>query len=583
MDPGNWATDIAGGSKYGYSLIWVLVMSNIMAFILQGLSARLGVVARKDLAQISREQYPRKINFALYGLAEVAIAACDLAEVLGMAIGLQLLFGMPIMVGVLISIADTFILLLLQRLGMRKMEAFIISLVAVIGLCFFFQLFMAEPSLKGIVGGLKPQIPDAGALYILIGIIGATVMPHNLYLHSSLVQTRKINRSKEGIRQAIKLNLWDSGIALNMALLVNASILILAAAAFHSQGYTGVAEIQDAHKLLAPLLGASAPILFAVALVASGQSSTITGTLAGQIVMEGYLRLRLPIWLRRLITRALAVVPAAIIVYIYGEEETGAMLIFSQVILSFQLGFAIIPLIHAVSSRKIMGSFAIGLPLKIFAWVITSAIIVFNIYLVSVEIEPLLDWFGSDNVWIKTILISSIALMGALLVYVIIYPLIKNKKGVVGFNIHNLPSSAEISAAARPRIIGVTLDYTSFDRVAIAQLAQLYRPEDKVFLIHVNESPGALLTESRTGDHESHADELVLNHYIERLAEAGIAAEARMGYGRRTKAIVDIVNQEHIELLIMASHGHHGLKDLLLGETIESVRHAIEIPVLAAR
>ncbi|MBP6731976.1 MAG: Nramp family divalent metal transporter, partial [Chitinophagales bacterium] len=304
MDPGNWATDIAGGSKYGYSLLWVLLMSNAIALLLQTLSARLGIVRGRDLAQASRETYPPAVNYALWVLAEIAIAACDLAEVLGMAIGLNLLFHLPILWGVSLAILDTFLILYLQKKGMRYMEAFIFSLVGIIGLSFFIELAFARPNVGEMVTGFIPGLQDSGALYIAIGIIGATVMPHNLYLHSSLVQTRRNSKDDAGIFTALKFNFIDSAIALNLAFFVNASILILAATVFFKNGYHNIVEIQDAHSMLQPLLGEKlAPILFAVALIASGQSSTITGTLAGQIVMEGYLDLRIAPWLRRLITR----------------------------------------------------------------------------------------------------------------------------------------------------------------------------------------------------------------------------------------------------------------------------------------
>ena len=350
MDPGNWATDIAGGSKYGYSLIWVLMMSNLIAILLQTLSARLGVVRGRDLAQASRETYPRAVNISLWILAEIAIAACDLAEVIGLAIGLHLLIGLPLVWGVVVAIFDTLMILYLQRKGMRYMELLILSLVALIGASFFIELVFARPDVGQIALGFIPGLKDSGALYIAIGIIGATVMPHNLYLHSSLVQTRRRTHDAAGIKTAIKFNLIDSTLALNLAFLVNVSILVLAAAVFFKNGFNNVAEIQDAHKLLAPLLGQkAAPILFAIALIASGQSSTITGTLAGQIVMEGYLDLRIAPWLRRLITRLLAITPTLLVIQFFGEDKLGALLILSQVILSLQLGFAVIPLIQFVS------------------------------------------------------------------------------------------------------------------------------------------------------------------------------------------------------------------------------------------
>src|ERR1700759_2173849 len=334
MDPGNWATDLAGGSRFGYSLLWVLLMSNGIAILLQNLSARLGIVRGRDLAQANREIYPAYINIPLYILAEIAIAACDLAEVLGMAIGLQLLTGLPLVYGVCITVLDTFLLLFLQRLGMRRMEAFVIGLIAVVGGSFLVEILLAKPALHDIAGGFVPILKGKEALYIAIGIIGATVMPHNLYLHSALVQTRKIQPGATHVRKALKINFLDSAIALNLAFFVNAAILILAATVFFKTGNTEVASIKEAYRLL-PMLGNDiAPKLFAIALIAAGQSSTLTGTLAGQIVMEGYLRLRINPWLRRLLTRLLAIIPALLVILIAGEKEADNLLVLSQVILS---------------------------------------------------------------------------------------------------------------------------------------------------------------------------------------------------------------------------------------------------------
>lgn len=398
MDPGNWATDLAGGSQFGYKLIWVLLMSNLMALLLQSLSARLGIVRGRDLAQANRETYPKYINYALYGLAEIAIAATDLAEILGMAIGIQLLTGLPLVWGVLITVLDTFLFLLLQRLGMRKMEAFIIAMVAIIGLSFLIEIILAKPDLGEVVKGFVPHIPNNTALYIAIGIIGATVMPHNLYLHSALVQTRKIKRDDKGIKRALKLNFIDSAIALNLAFFVNAAILVLAATVFFKTGRTDVAEIKKAHELLAPMLGTSlAPILFAVALIASGQSSTITGTLAGQIVMEGYLKLRINPWVRRLMTRLIAIIPAVIVILINGEDNIDSLLIFSQVILSLQLGFAIIPLIHFTSDKKKMGKFAIKPLTIILASLITVILVSLNIKMVIEQAKSVFVPGGRDR------------------------------------------------------------------------------------------------------------------------------------------------------------------------------------------
>src|SRR5687767_11065033 len=400
MDPGNWATDIAGGSQFGYTLIWVLLMSNMMALLLQSLSARLGIVRQLDLAQASRSTYNRGVNFSLWILAEIAIAACDLAEVLGMAIGLQLLFDLPLLWGVSLTVLDTLLLLLLQSYGIRKIEAFIIALVAIIGGAFLIEMFFAKPNFPELAKGFIPSLPNDQALYIAIGIIGATVMPHNLYLHSSLVQTRRIQRTDKGIWTSIKYNFIDSAIALNAAFFVNAAILVLAASTFFKAGLYEVEDIQDAYKFLSPLLGTHwASILFGIALVAAGQSSTITGTLAGQIVMEGYLNLRITPWLRRLITRLIAIIPAYIVILLYGESKTGEMLVFSQVILSLQLGFAVIPLIHFTSDKKTMGVFANKMWVKVMAWLIAIVIVSLNVKLVFQEIT---DWLAGagENEWI---------------------------------------------------------------------------------------------------------------------------------------------------------------------------------------
>ncbi len=424
MDPGNWATDLAGGSRYNYSLLWVLVMSNLMAILLQGLAARLGIVNRRDLAQASRESYPPLVNLSLYVLAEIAITATDLAEVIGSAIAFQLLFGLPILYGVIITTCDVLILLMLTRFGIRKLEALVFAFVATIGIAFLVEIILARPEWGGIVGGLVPSLPDSSALYIAIGILGATVMPHNLYLHSSLVQTRKIGRNRRSIRQAINMNLADSAVGLNLALLVNAAILIMAAAVFYRSGHFEVVEIQDAHRLLEPILGASiAPVAFAIALLASGQSSTITGTLAGQIVMEGYLHIRIRPWLRRLITRLLAVMPVVIILSWAGEEATGPLLVLSQVILSLQLPFAIIPLIHCVSDRKRMGEFTIGWKTKLTAWVVALVIVLLNLKLV---VDEVLGWTvaGGTTRWI-VLLLGTGALL--LLGYVTLFPMLQKR------------------------------------------------------------------------------------------------------------------------------------------------------------
>ncbi len=429
MDPGNWATDLAGGSKYGYTLLWVLLMSNLMALFLQGLCARLGIVRKKDLAQCNKEIYPKGMNYILYILAEIAIIACELAEILGMAIGLKLLFGIDLIYGVIISFIDTFLLLYLQKLGMRKMELFIVGIISIIAMCFLTELILAKPQLNAVVQGFIPTIPDTTALYISIGMIGATVMPHNLYLHSALVQTRKIDRDEKSIRKALKYNFFDSAIALNIAFFVNAAILILAASAFHINGHYEVAELEDAHKLLGITLGTNlAPKLFAVALILAGQSSTVTGTLAGQIVMEGYLNISIPPVYRRIITRFLAVAPAVIVILIFGDSQVGKMLVFSQVLLSMQLAFAIIPLIYFVSDKKNMGTFAIGKFTKVIGWGIAAIISFLNIKLVYEEFKNII--LENNNAILSTTLYLIEGGLLLLLFFTIIIPLFFKKEAM---------------------------------------------------------------------------------------------------------------------------------------------------------
>jgi len=385
MDPGNWATDIAGGSAFGYALLSVVLLSNLMAIVLQALSARLGIGAGLDLAQACRAHYSRPVTIALWLLCEIAIIACDLAEVLGTAIALKLLFGLPLVWGVLVTAADVFLVLALQRFGFRKLEAFIIALLGIIAGCFVYELMLAKPDMGGILTGLVPTsqiVTNPAMLYLAIGILGATVMPHNLYLHSSIVQTRAHGEDAAGRREAATMATIDSTVALGLAFFINAAILILAAATFHSSGRTDVAEIDQAYRLLAPSLGVgAASVVFAVALLASGQNSTITGTLAGQIVMEGFLNLRLPVWLRRLVTRALAIVPAVIVVGATGDAGATKLLVLSQVILSLQLPFAVVPLVRFTGSRTIMGDLASPAWLRVLAWGITGVIIALNVTL----------------------------------------------------------------------------------------------------------------------------------------------------------------------------------------------------------
>ena len=579
MDPGNWATDLAGGSQFGYKLIWVLLMSNLMALLLQSLSARLGIVRGRDLAQASRETYPRYINYALYVLAEIAIAACDLAEILGMAIGLQLLTGLPLIWGVLITVLDTFLFLYLQRLGIRKMEAFIIALIAVIGISFLIEIILVKPQLSEVVTGFVPTIPNDTALYIAIGIIGATVMPHNLYLHSALVQTRKIKRDDAGIKKALKLNFIDSTIALNLAFFVNAAILVLAATAFFKTGRTDVAEIKVAHELLPSFLGTKfAPILFAIALIASGQSSTITGTLAGQIVMEGYLQLRIAAWVRRLMTRLIAIIPAVIVILINGEDNIDSLLVFSQVILSLQLGFAIIPLIHFTSDKKAMGKYAIRPLVIVLASAIAAILVYLNIRMVA---EQAANYFAtSDSIFWKAVIIIAGLFFVGLLVIATIYPLRKPKIKAVAKQIHADPGSIEYASIPSYNKIAIAIDFSANDPKLIAHAIGQANKSTSFILIHVVESVSASIYGKESDDLETRKDKEELEDYVSQLTARGFVAEGRLGFKTRSKEIVRIVKEAKADMLVIGAHGHTGLKDLIYGETTDAVRHELSIPVL---
>ena len=582
MDPGNWATDIAGGSQFGYQLLWVLLMSNIMALLLQSLSARLGIVSRRDLAQASRETYSKGINYFLYGLAEIAIAACDLAEVLGMAIGLQLLFDIPLLWGVSITMLDTFLLLFLLNKGIKKMEAFIIALIAIIGMSFLAEMFFAKPDIAQVAAGLIPSIPNSAALYIAIGIIGATVMPHNLYLHSSLVQTRKFERTFKGIKQAIRYNFVDSFIALNLAFFVNAAILILAAATFFDNGLHEIADIQDAHKMLEPLLGTSwASVLFALALIAAGQSSTITGTLAGQIVMEGYLNLRIQPWVRRIVTRLIAILPAFLTILYFGEESTGKLLLFSQVVLSLQLGFAIVPLIHFVSDKRKMGEFAIGKFTKTASWVIALVIVSLNAKLVYDEITT---WVTeAENpiyIWALVVPVALAALF--LLLYIIVEPFVQKKKRSAKL----VPHINEVIVNERPGVlvyknIAIALDFSTTDSKSISSALQMGGKEAHYTLIHIVETVGAMVYGDQANDFETSSDKDYLDKYKQALEEKGYTVSTRLNFGSPKQQIPLIINEAgDFDILILGAHGHSWFKDIVLGTTVNAVRHKIKIPLL---
>lgn len=580
MDPGNWATDIAGGSAFGYRLIWVLLMSNLMALLLQSLSARLGIVRGLDLAQASRHTYPAWVNYSLYGLAEIAIAATDLAEIIGMAIGLHLLFGFPLLWGVLITVLDSFILLFLINKGIRVMEAFIISLVSIIGFSFLLEMIIVQPQMSEVVKGFVPTNLDGSALYIAIGIIGATVMPHNLYLHSSLVQSRKIERTHEGIKRALKYNFIDSTIALNLAFFVNAAILVLAASAFFKNGYHDVAEIQDAHLLLSNIFGSMAPALFAIALIAAGQSSTITGTLAGQIVMEGYLDLRIRPWIRRLLTRAIAIIPAVFTIMYFGENELGELLVLSQVVLSLQLGFAIIPLIHFVSDKVQMKEFVISNKVKFSAWLIAAIIVSLNIHLVIDETSAV---FQSDtNIIWKIILVVCMLFVGLLLVYVVLFPLMKKYTHKI-----TLPHgfAVDISSISHKsyNCIGIALDFSGTDKQMIEQATSLGGKSVRYVLIHIVETAGARLLGKDIQDKETQEDERILGSYAEQMSSMGFETISVLEFGSPVVKITEQVKKHDCDLLIMGSHGHKGIKDIIFGSTADEVRHKVSIPVMIVK
>jgi manganese transport protein len=579
MDPGNWATDLQGGAQFGYKLIWVLLMSNLMALLLQSLSARLGIVRRRDLAQANRETYPPLINFCLYILAELAIAACDLAEVLGMAIGLHLLTGISILLGVCITVLDTFLLLVLQRYGIRRMEAFIIVLVATIGISFIIELIFAQPQLGAIASGFIPTPLSGQSLYIAIGIIGATVMPHNLYLHSALVQTRKIKNDDEGIRRALKFNFIDTTIALNLAFFVNAAILILAASVFYTTGLTHVAKIEEAYRLLPSVLGTKlSQIIFAVALIAAGQSSTITGTLAGQIVMEGYLRIRINPWMRRLLTRLIAIVPAVIVITIYGEDKLDDLLVFSQVILSMQLGFAVIPLIHFVSDRSTMGAYAIRLPMKILSWIIAFVLVSLNMKLL---IEQVIQAFQGDTAsWVKTLIVLGGMVFSWLFFSMTLLPVFRKKKHDTSVLVHGQEKPLQVIPVPSPQRIAITVDFGVTDEKTIAYALAQGKKDAVYILLHVVETASTALVGSAADDYETRDDKNRLLLYADQLISLGYHVESRIGYRNRVEEIVRIVNESKADLLVMGSHQHTGIKDILYGETVDQVRHRLSIPVL---
>ena len=583
MDPGNWATDIAGGSQFGYQLIWVLLMSNLMALLLQTLAARLGIVKGWDLAQASRQQYAKWANISLYAFAEVAIAACDLAEIIGMAIGLSLLFDLPLMYGVLITVLDTFLLMFLLNKGVRKLEAFILVLISIIGISFIIQMLIVQPDASDIVKGFIPQSLSGNALYIAIGIIGATVMPHNLYLHSALVQTRKFGKDDVGIKRAIKFNFIDSTIALNLAFFVNSAILILAASAFYNNGYFLVADIQDAHKLLTGIFGNLAPSLFAIALIAAGQSSTITGTLAGQIVMEGYLNLRISPWLRRIVTRVIAIAPAIFTIVYFGEDKVGELLILSQVILSIQLGFAVIPLIHFNSSKKVMGSFVINKYVKVLAWVAAIIIVSLNIKLIGEELIKFFDTPIGGLFYVRLIVLTIVLYAFTLLCYITFEPFLSRKRIAKSVIPHG--KAIVLNEVIKPNYnhVALAVDFSKQDENTLHHALSLGGKNARYLLIHVVESAGAIHMGNDILDKEAQFDLDNLKVYQQSLQQKGYVVDVKLGFGKSARTISNIINQTDADILVMGAHGHKGLKDIIFGSTVDKVRHQVKIPVLIVK
>lgn len=580
MDPGNWATDIAAGSTFGYKLIWVLVLSNVIAILLQSLSARLGIVKGWDLAQASRQQYAPWANYSLYVLAEIAIIACDLAEIIGMAIGLKLLFNIPLEWGVMITALDTFLLLFLLNKGVRKLEAFILVLIAIIGVSFIIEMFIVKPDAVEVAKGVVPSGLGDGALYIAIAMIGATVMPHNLYLHSSLVQTRKFNRDDHGIRKAIKYNFFDSAIALNLALFVNVAILILAGSAFYNNGFTRITGIEEAHLLLENIFGSMAPAIFAIALIAAGQSSTITGTLAGQIVMEGYLNLRITPWIRRLITRIIAITPALYAIYYFGDDSMNDLLVFSQVVLSMQLAFAVIPLIHFTASKHIMGKFAITKSMRYAAWLIAIIIVALNLLLVWEELSSFLpNW----PFYLQVAGICATLFFILLLAYITFHPLLIKSKDEPVNGPHSHQQFINIQPDKPYQQIVLALDFGSTDQKVINKSIMLGGNKATYTLIHIVETAGAIQMGADIADAETKKDYEMLAHLQQALSAQGYDVAIKLGFGKPAHAIPALVNAMDCDLLVMGAHGHSGVKDFLLGATVDKVRHQVNVPVLIVK
>jgi manganese transport protein len=587
MDPGNWGSDITAGSKYGYQLLWVLLMSNLMAVLLQSLASRLGIVTGRDLAQACRENYPRPAVAGLWVLTEIAIAATDLAELVGTIIALKLLFGLPYIWGLVIAAGDTFLLLALQRRGVRLLELLTLTLVGVIAGSFFVEIVLARPDWAAAGRGLIPGLAAndvVGSLYVAIAMLGATVMPHNLYLHSALVQTRDFPQTPEGKRVACKFNLLDSLVALNGAFFINAAILILAAATFVRE----VETLQEAHNLLY-VWGPAAGLLFAVALLASGQSSTLTGTLAGQVVMEGFVRLRLRPWVRRLLTRSLAIIPALLVIGLTtggpGEGEEGALdrhllelLVLSQAVLSFQLPFAVIPLIQLTSDRRRMGEFTSRPWLQMLAWFSALVIVALNAVLIYFTLN---DWGGAlekgggNPLWIYGTLGPVAVALAVFLGWLVLYPYVNRREE------EELAPAVPVLPVVHYHRIGVAVELEGADDAVLGQAAAVARLHGAdLVVVHVVEGTGAQFHGSETDNQESRRDRLRLAELLRHLRDEGLRAEGVLGYGSPPEELVRIAQEQHFDLLVVGTHGHRFLADLALGNTVAPVLHRLTIPVL---
>ena len=582
MDPGNWATDLVGGSYFGYRLLWVLVMSNAMAILLQTLSARLGIVTGRDLAQACRETYPRPVNLTLWFLCEIAIVACDLAEVLGAAIALNLLFHIPLLAGVAITSFDTLLVLWFQKAGIRYLEAFILALIIIIAGCFTIEIIMAKPDYLSVAAGLIPII-EHRTLYAAVSILGATVMPHNLYLHSALVQTRRIGRSIKEKKIACHYNLIDCVVALNGAMFVNAAILILAGATFYKV-HQHIDEIQQAYQLLAPLMGwVLAAKLFGVGLLASGQSSTLTGTMAGQIVMEGFLNIRVRPWLRRLVTRALAIIPALIVIWVSGSQGTLKLLILSQVILNLQLPFAIIPLLQFTNEPRRMGEFTSGWKIRATGWATAIVVLGLNIWLAG---QSIADWASGAGRWAPLVWTVSISICSALLGllgWITMQPYRRAQSKLATLGVEE--QTRELVTVQRYRRILVPLDHSRLDRLTLSHAAGLaLRDNARLYLLHVEEGVTSQMYGSESLTAEVEAGREYLDSLVASLSEMRIDVETAIRHGSRPRTeIVNYAREIGADILVMGAHGHRRIKDLIFGTTIDPVRHALNLPILVVR